>query len=82
MSDCFFILFLSGKEIKIMLKDFGIFITLVCLLVSIVFVLNARWVIKSIDNNYDLENNMVGRIKVIASVVSILSLLFLYLLIR
>ena len=65
-----------------MLKDFGIFITLVCLLVSIVFVLNARWVIKSIDNNYDLENNMVGRIKVIASVVSILSLLFLYLLIR
>lgn len=65
-----------------MLKDFGIFIALVCLLVSIVFVLNARWVIKSIDNNYDLENNMVGRIKVIASVVSILSLLFLYLLIR
>ena len=65
-----------------MLKDFGIFITLVWLLVSIVFVLNARWVIKSIDNNYDLENNMVGRIKVIASVVSILSLLFLYLLIR
>jgi len=82
MSDCFFILFLSGKEIKIMLKDLGIFVCLVCLLVSVVFVLNARWVIKSIDSNYDLENNMVGRIKVIASVVSILSLLFLYLLIR
>jgi len=65
-----------------MLKDLGIFVCLVCLLVSVVFVLNARWVIKSIDSNYDLENNMVGRIKVIASVVSILSLLFLYLLIR
>lgn len=65
-----------------MLRDFGIFIALVCLLVSVVFVLNARWVIKSIDSNYDLENNMVGRIKVVASVVSILSLLFLYLLIR
>lgn len=65
-----------------MLKDFGIFITLVCLLVSIVFVLNARWVIKSIDNNYDLENNMVGKIKVIASAVSMISLFCLYLLIR
>ena len=63
-----------------MLKDFGIFIALVCLLISIVFILNARWVIKSIDNNYDLENNMVERIKVIASVVSILSLLTLCLL--
>jgi uncharacterized membrane protein YidH (DUF202 family) len=82
MNDCFFILFLSRKEIKVMLKDFGIFIALVCLLVSIVFVLNARWVIKSIDNNYDLENNMVGRIKVIASVVSMISLFCLYLLIR
>ena len=39
-------------------------------------------VIKSIDNNYDLENNMVGRIKVIASVVSMISLFCLYLLIR
>ena len=65
-----------------MLKDFGIFITLVCLLVSIVFVINARWVIKSIDNNYDLENNMVGKIKVIASAVSMISLFCLYLLIR
>jgi len=63
-----------------MLKDFGIFIALVCLLISIVFILHARWVIKSIDNNYDLENNMVERIKVIASVVSILSLLTLCLL--
>ena len=39
-----------------MLRDFGIFISLVCLLVSVIIVLNARWVIHCIDNSKDLEN--------------------------
>lgn len=65
-----------------MLRDFGIFIALVCLLLSIIIVLNARWVIHCIDNSKDLENKMVGKIKVIATLVSIISLYVVAILIK
>lgn len=65
-----------------MLRDFGIFVALVCLLASIITVLNARWVIHCIDNNKDLENKMVGKIKVVATFVSILSLYIVAILIK
>ena len=57
-----------------MLRDFGVFIALLCLLVAVIVVLNARWVITCIDSNKDLENKMVGKIKVVATLVCILSL--------
>ena len=57
-----------------MLRDFGIFIALVCLLISVIVILNARWIIHCIDNSKDLENKMVGKIKIIATLVSIISL--------
>jgi len=65
-----------------MLRDFGIFIALVCLLLSIIIVLNARWVIHCIDNSKDLENKMVGRIKVVSTLVSIVSLYVVTILIK
>ena len=65
-----------------MLRDFGIFISLVCLLVSVIIVLNARWVIHCIDNSKDLENKMVNKIKVIAALVSIVSLYIVTILIK
>lgn len=65
-----------------MLRDFGIFIALVCLLLSIIVVLNARWIIHCIDNSKDLENKMVGKIKVVSTFVSILSLYILAILIK
>ena len=65
-----------------MLRDFGIFISLVCLLLSIIVVLNARWVIHCIDNSKDLENKMVGKIKVVAPLVSIISLYVVAILIK
>lgn len=65
-----------------MLRDFGIFVALVCLLAAVIIVLNARWVIHCIDNNKDLENKMVGKIKVIATFVSILSLYIIAILIK
>lgn len=65
-----------------MLRDFGIFIALVCLLLSIIIVLNARWIIHCIDNSKDLENKMVGKIKVVSTFVSILSLYILAILIK
>ncbi len=65
-----------------MLRDFGIFIALVCLLLSIIIVLNARWVIHCIDNSKDLENKMVGKIKVVATLVSIISLYVVAILIK
>ncbi len=65
-----------------MLRDFGIFISLVCLLLSIIVVLNARWVIHCIDNSKDLENKMVGKIKVVATLVSIISLYVVAILIK
>ena len=57
-----------------MLRDFGIFVALVCLLLSVIVILNARWIIHCIDNSKDLENKMVGKIKIIATLVSIISL--------
>ena len=42
-----------------MLRDFGIFVALVCLLISLIVVLNARWIIRCIDNSKDLENKIV-----------------------
>lgn len=65
-----------------MLRDFGIFIALVCLLLSIIVVLNARWVIHCIDNSKDLENKMVDKIKVVATLVSIISLYIVAILIK
>ena len=65
-----------------MLRDFGIFIALVCLLLSIIVVLNARWIIHCMDNSKDLENKMVGKIKVVSTLVSILSLYILAILIK
>ena len=65
-----------------MLRDFGIFISLVCLLVSVIIVLNARWVINCIDNSKDLENKMVNKIKVLAALVSIVSLYIVTILIK
>ncbi len=65
-----------------MLRDFGIFVALVCLLVSVIVILNARWIIHCIDNSKDLENKMVGKIKIIATLVSIISLYIVAILIR
>ena len=65
-----------------MLRDFGIFIALVCLLISVIVILNARWIIHCIDNSKDLENKMVGKIKIIATLVSIISLYIVAILIR
>lgn len=65
-----------------MLKSFGLLVALVCLLVSIIVVLNARWVINCIDSSKDLENKMVGKIKVISTLVSILSLYVVTILIK
>ena len=65
-----------------MLKTFGIFVTLVFLLLSLIVVLNARWIVHCVDNSKDLENKMVGKMKVISAVVSILSLYILAILIR
>ena len=47
-----------------MLRDFGIFIALVCLLISVIVILNARWVIHCIDNSKDLENKMVDKVTI------------------
>ncbi len=65
-----------------MLRDFGIFVALVCLLLSVIVILNARWIIHCIDNSKDLENKMVGKIKIIATLVSIISLYIVAILIR
>ncbi len=65
-----------------MLRDFGIFVALVCLLISLIVVLNARWIIRCIDNSKDLENKMVGKIKVVSTLVSIISLYILTILMR
>mgnify|MGYP005775716549 FL=1 len=65
-----------------MLRDFGIFVALVCLLISLIVVLNARWIIRCIDNSKDLENKMVGKIKVVSTLVSIVSLYILTILMR
>ena len=70
------------KGENIMLRDFGIFVALVCLLVSVIVILNARWIIHYIDNSKDLENKMVGKIKIIATLVSIISLYIVAILIR
>lgn len=65
-----------------MLKDFGIFVALVCLLISVIVILNARWVIHCIDNSKDLENKMVDKIKVVATLVSMVSLYLVSILIK
>ena len=65
-----------------MLRDFGIFVALVCLLISVIVVLNARWIIRCIDNSKDLENKMVEKIKVVSTLVSIVSLYILTILMR
>ena len=65
-----------------MLRDFGIFVALVCLLLSVIVILNARWIIHCIDNSKDLENKMVGKIKIIATLVSVISLYIVAILIR
>ena len=65
-----------------MLRDFGIFVALVCLLISLIVVLNARWIIRCIDNSKDLENKMIGKIKVVSTLVSIISLYILTVLMR
>ncbi len=65
-----------------MLRDFGIFVALVFLLLSVVIILNARWIIHCIDNSKDLENKMVGKIKVVSTLVSILSLCVIAILIK
>ncbi len=65
-----------------MLRDFGIFIALVCLLIAVIVILNARWIIHCIDNSKDLENKMVGKIKIVATFVSIISLYIVAILIR
>lgn len=65
-----------------MLKSLGLFVALVFLLLSIIVVLNARWVIHTIDNSKDLENKMVGKIKVVSTLVSIISLFVITILIR
>lgn len=74
--------FLVERSKEIMLRDFGIFMSLVCLLVSVIIVLNARWVIHCIDNSKDLENKMVNKIKVLAALVSIVSLYIVTILIK
>ena len=65
-----------------MLRDFGIFIALVCLLISVIVILNARWIIHCIDNSKDLENKMKGKIKIVATFVSMISLYIVAILIR
>ena len=65
-----------------MLRNFGIFIALVCLLISVIVILNARWIIHCIDNSKDLENKMVGKIKIVATFVSMISLYIVAILIR
>ena len=74
--------FLVERSKEIMLRDFGIFIALVCLLISVIVILNARWVIHCIDNSKDLENKMVDKIKVVATLVSIISLYIVAILIK
>ena len=78
----FLYLFLSERSKDIMLRDFGIFIALVCLLISVIVILNARWVIHCIDNSKDLENKMVDKIKVVATLVSIISIYIVAILIK
>ena len=70
------------KGENIMLRDFGIFVALVCLLLSVIVILNARWIIHCIDNSKDLENKMVGKIKIVATFVSMISLYIVAILIR
>ncbi len=65
-----------------MLKSLGLLVALVCLLISIIVVLNARWVINCIDSSKDLENKMVGKIKVVSTLVSIISLFVVAILIK
>lgn len=65
-----------------MLKSFGLLVALVFLILSIIVVLNARWVITCIDNSKDLENKMVGKIKVVATLASIVSLYIVTILIK
>lgn len=65
-----------------MLRDFGIFVVLVCLIISVIVVLNARWIIQCIDNSKDLENKMVNKIKVVSTLVSIVSLYILAILMK
>ena len=76
---CFFVF---ERRNEIMLKSLGLFVALVFLLLSIIVVLNARWVIHTIDNSKDLENKMVGKIKVVSTLVSIISLFAITILIR
>ncbi len=65
-----------------MLKSFGLLVALVFLILSIIVVLNARWIINCIDDSKDLENKMVGKIKVVATLVSIVSLYIVTILIK
>lgn len=65
-----------------MLKSMGLFVTLVFLLGSLIVVLNARWIVNCIDSSKDLENKMVGKIKVVSSVASIVSLFLITILIK
>ena len=76
---CFFVF---ERRNEIMLKSLGLFVALVCLFLSIIVVLNARWVIHTIDNSKDLENKMVGKIKVVSTLVSIISLFIVAILLR
>ena len=65
-----------------MLKSFGLFISLLLLLLSLIAVFNSRWVVNIIVNSKDLENNIVGKVKVLSGFVSIISLYLVAILIK
>lgn len=65
-----------------MLKSFGLFISLLLLLLSLIAVFNSRWVVNIIVNSKDLENNIVGKVKVLSGLVSIISLYLVAILIK
>lgn len=65
-----------------MLKSFGLFVSLLVLLLSLITVFNSRWIINVVVNSKDLENNIVGKVKVISGLVSIISLYFVAILIK
>ena len=65
-----------------MLRDLGIFAALVFMLFAILAVFNARVIIRCVDNNKDLENKMVNRIKMAGTFVSLISLYIIAVLIK
>ena len=66
-----------------MLKDLEILVTLIFLFIGIFFIFNARGVVKKkVQKNNKDENKVVNIVKVIAYIVTVLSLGLMYILIK